>query len=118
MVKNFSTYLNESHESDTVFTRNHSQWCSMYPQLEEFNLETDYVNGNLVWQYTLEKESISMYLEIKKSYNSWSLCFETVTSEGKTQQEKHYRKSGLSMNMFQIHLSNVSSAIKIEIENQ
>jgi hypothetical protein len=116
MVKKYTTYLSESMDSDTAFTRNHSQWCSMYPELEQFEFDSDYVDGKLIWRYALEKESVEMYLEIKKSNNSWELGFEMFVSEEGSEQEKHYGKSGLDMNKFQVELSHIAKIIKNNLE--
>jgi hypothetical protein len=111
MVKKYTDYLAESMDSDTVFSRNHSQWCSMYPELKEFNLDTDYDDGKLIWRYSMEKDSTEIYLQIKKSNNSWEVAFEMFSVEDGTEEEKHYAKSGLDMNKFQVELSHIWKTI-------
>jgi hypothetical protein len=119
MVKKFGTYIAESTEVNTVFDRNHSQWCSMYPELKLFNLETDYVNDSLVWLYSFNKEidsiSFDIFLEVRKS-ESWELAFELIqmssSDEDHIEQEKHYNKKAMMMDKFQAEISKICRFIQ------
>jgi hypothetical protein len=121
MVKKFGAYLAESVEVNTVFDRNHLQWCSMYPELKIFNLETDYVDDRLVWLYSFNKQlegiNFDLFIEIKK-FDSWELAFELSQvaiheEDSSIEQEKHYEKKAMMMDKFQSEMAKVCKYIKI-----
>jgi hypothetical protein len=119
MVKKFGVYVKESLDMDTVFERNHSQWCNIYPDLKLFTLETDYTNDSLVWLYSFNKNigtlNVDMFLEIRKS-DSWELAFELIQTatddEDHIEQEKHYHKKAMMMDKFQSEMAKICRYIQ------
>jgi hypothetical protein len=115
MIQRFNDYLSENVKNEEFLKKYHTEWVEKFPELRLFKLEAGDINHNIIWFYSIDKDSLDASIEIKKYTSSWSINFEISkkisTEDLVSNHEDHFSKNGLNYKSLLIQLKRIFTYI-------